>query len=156
MHLVAIFAAAIVGLIAQPLPQGAIVLAALSAAAVSGTLPFGDVLSGYGDGTVWLIVSAFILARGFIQTGLGRRIAFLLVGAFGRSTLGLGYALTLADAALAPAMPSNTARAGGVLFPVVRSLASSLGSEPGATARRCGAFLMFTEFHVNLVTSALF
>lgn len=156
MRLVAIFAATIAGLIAQPLPQGAIVLAALSLAAVGGTLPFGDILSGYGDGTVWLIVSAFILARGFIQTGLGRRIAFLLVGAFGRSTLGLGYALTLADAVLAPATPSNTARAGGVLFPVVRSLAASLGSEPGPTARRAGAFLMFTEFQANLVTSALF
>jgi DASS family divalent anion:Na+ symporter len=105
---------------------------------------------------VWLIVAAFLLARGFIHTGLGRRIAYITVRAFGRSTLGLGYALTLADAVIAPATPSNTARAGGILFPVVRALASCLGSEPGPTARRAGAFLIFSVFQTNLVTSALF
>jgi DASS family divalent anion:Na+ symporter len=78
------------------------------------------------------------------------------VCAFGRSTLGLGYALTLADAIIAPATPSNTARAGGILFPVVRALACCMGSEPGPTARRAGAFLMFNVFQTNLVTSALF
>jgi DASS family divalent anion:Na+ symporter len=156
VHLAAVFAAAILGLILQPLPQGAVVILAVAVAALSGTLPVDDVLTGFADPTVWLIVSAFIFTRAFIKTGLGRRIAFLLVSRFGRSTLGLGYALTLADACIAPATPSNTARAGGILFPIVRALASSLGSEPGPTARRAGAFLMFNEFQINLVTSALF
>jgi divalent anion:Na+ symporter, DASS family len=156
VHLTALFLGAILGLILQPLPQGAVVLAAVAVAALTGTLPIQDVLAGYSDSTVWLIVTAFLLARGFIHTGLGRRIAFLLVRAFGRSTLGLGYALTFADAIIAPATPSNTARAGGILFPIVRSLASCLGSEPGPTAKRVGAFLVFNEFQSNLVTSAMF
>ena len=156
MHLTAIFLGTILGLVLQPLPQGAVVITAVSAAALTGTLSPTDVLAGYADSTVWLIVTAFILARGFIHTGLGRRIAYHMVRRFGRSTLGLGYALTLADLIIAPATPSNTARAGGILFPVVRSLASCLGSEPGSTARRAGAFLMFNEFQTNLVTSALF
>jgi len=156
MHLVAIFVATITGLVLQPLPQGAIVIAAIAVAAITGTLSPAEALSGYSDSTVWLIVAAFLLCRGFIATGLGRRIAFLVVRAFGSSTLRLGYALTLADTIIAPATPSNTARAGGILFPVVRSLSSCLGSEPGQTAVRAGAFLMFNEFQVNLVTSALF
>lgn len=156
LRLSGVFLGTILGLILQPLPQGAVVLIAVSVAGVTSLVSINDILSGYGDSTIWLIVTAFLLARGFIHTGLGRRIAFLLVRAFGRSTLGLGYALTIADVIIAPATPSNTARAGGILFPVVRSLASSLGSEPGATARRAGSFLIFNEFQCNLVTSALF
>lgn len=150
MHLLGIFLATIAGLVLQPLPQGAIVLSGVALAAITGTLSPADALAGYSDSTVWLIVAAFLFARGFILTGLGRRIALVMVRTFGTSVLGLGYALVAADAALAPATPSNTARAGGILFPVVSSLASCLGS------RRAGAFLMLTEFHVNLVTSALF
>lgn len=156
MHLVAIFVATIVGLIVQPLPQGAVVLMGVTATALTGTLPVREALTGFADPTVWLIVIAFLFARGFIKTGLGRRIAYLAVSRIGKSTLGLGYALTLADLAIAPATPSNTARAGGILFPIVRSLASCLGSEPGPTARRAGAFLIFNQFQINLVTSALF
>ena len=156
MHLIAIFIATILGLILQPLPQGAIVITGVALTVVTKTLSIGDAMAGFADATVWLIVAAFLFARGFIKTGLGRRIAFNLVRAFGKSTLGLGYAITLSDLVIAPATPSNTARAGGILFPVVRSLSSSLGSEPGPTAKRAGAFLMFNEFQTTVITSALF
>lgn len=156
MHLIAIFVATILGLILQPLPQGAVVLLGVALTSLSGTLSIRDALSGFADPTVWLIVIAFLFARGFIKTGLGRRIAYMAVKAFGRSTLGLGYSLTVADLLIAPATPSNTARAGGILFPIVRSLCTSLDSEPGPTARRAGAFLIFNEFQINLVTAALF
>ncbi len=156
MHLTAIFVATILGLILQPLPQGAVVILGVAITAITQTLSIGDAMKGFSDSTVWLIVSAFLFARGFIKTGLGRRIAFQLVRMFGKSTLGLGYALTFADVVLAPATPSNTARAGGILFPVVRSLSSSLGSEPGPTAKRAGAFLMFNSLQVCLITSAMF
>ncbi|HYF76994.1 MAG TPA: DASS family sodium-coupled anion symporter, partial [Symbiobacteriaceae bacterium] len=156
MHLTAIFVSTILGLILQPLPQGAVVLLGVAVTAITGTMTIGDTMAGFSDATVWLIVAAFLFARGFIKTGLGRRIAFLLVSMFGKSTLGLGYALAFADAVLAPATPSNTARAGGILFPVVRSLSSSMGSEPGPTAKKAGAYLMFNSFHTCLITSAIF
>lgn len=156
MHLVTIFVATILGLILQPLPQGAVVILGVALTAATGTLSIGDTLSGFADSTVWLIVSAFLFARGFIKTGLGRRIAYLLVGAFGKNTLGLGYALTLSDTIIAPATPSNTARAGGILYPVVRSLCSSMDSEPGPSANRIGSYLMFNEFQTCVITSALF
>ena len=156
MHLIAIFAATILGLILQPLPMGAMVVAAIALTTITGTLPVKEAMAGFSEALVWLIVCAFMFSRGFIKTGLGRRIAFLLVRAFGSSTLGLGYALTIADTIIAPATPSNTARAGGILFPIVRSLAVSLGSEPGSPRQRVGAFLMFNEFQTTLMTSAIF
>ncbi|HLN62428.1 MAG TPA: anion permease [Symbiobacteriaceae bacterium] len=156
LHLTAIFIATILGLILQPLPQGAVVILGVAITAITGTLSITDSLAGFADSTVWLIVAAFLFSRGLIKTGLGRRIAYVMVRAFGKSTLGLGYALTLSDLIIAPATPSNTARAGGILFPIVRSLAGSMGSEPGPTAKRAGSFLIFNSFQVNLITAAMF
>jgi DASS family divalent anion:Na+ symporter len=156
VHLTAIFIATILGLILQPLPQGAVVILGVAITAMTNTLSINDSLLGFADSTVWLIVAAFLFSRGLIKTGLGKRIAYHMVRMFGKSTLGLGYALTLSDAIIAPATPSNTARAGGILFPIIRSLASSLGSEPGPTADKVGSFLLFNSFQVNLITSAIF
>ena len=122
MHLVATFIATVLGLILQPLPMGAIVISAIALTTITQTLPIGVGMAGFSDPLVWLIVCAFMFSRGFIKTGLGRRIAFMLVRAFGKSTLGLGYAISMADTIIAPATPSNTARSGGILFPIVRSL----------------------------------
>jgi DASS family divalent anion:Na+ symporter len=155
-HLFAIFLATIVGLILQPVPMGAVVLIGITATTVTGTLPIGDALNGYMNSTVWLIVAAFLFARAFGKTGLGRRIAYLFIRAFGHRTLGLAYALGLADLVLAPGIPSGAARTAGVLFPVVKSLASTYGSEPGETAGRIGTFLMLSAYQVHSVTCAMF
>ena len=67
-------------------------------------------LSGFGNTIVWLIFAAFMFTVGYAQTGLGRRIALHLVRRLGGRTLGLGYAVALADLAFAPFTPSATAR----------------------------------------------
>ncbi len=69
--------------------------------------------------------------QGFEKTGLGDRVATLFVRAFGKSTLGLAYGLSVAEALVAPAMPSTTARAGGIFMPIISSLALANGSKPG-------------------------
>jgi divalent anion:Na+ symporter, DASS family len=155
-RLLAIFVATIAGLILQPLPMGAMVLLGVTMTILTGTRTVAQALSGFSNGVVWLIVLAFLLARGFIKTGLGRRIAYQLIKAFGKTTLGLGYSLVLSDLILAPATPSNTARAGGVLYPIVRSLSATYDSEPGPSARRIGSYLMITEFQGTCITSAMF
>lgn len=155
-HLLAIFVATIVGLILTPLPQGAMVIIGVMMTGLTETLKIGPMLSGFANNTVWLIVAAFLLTRGFIKTGLGRRIAFLFIRAFGRKTLGLAYAIAASDLVLSPATPSNTARAGGIIYPIVRALTSTFGSEPGATARKIGAYLMMMEYQAVIVTSATF
>lgn len=156
-HLFAIFVATIVGLIVKPLPMGAVALLGMMATALTGTLSIGDTLSGFGNTTIWLIVLAFFIARGFIKTGLGARIAYLFVRLLGKRTLGLSYGLIATDLVLAPAIPSNTARAGGVVFPILRSLAKAYGSDPDdGTARKIGAYLTTAAFQGTVITSAMF
>ena len=70
--------------------------------------------------------------QGFEKTGLGDRVATLFVRGFGKSTLGLAYGLSVAEALVAPAMPSTTARAGGIFMPIINSLALANDSKPGA------------------------
>ena len=155
-HLFAIFVATIIGFILQPLPIGAIAVISLGLTGLLNVLTPADVLSGFGNTTIWLIVSAFVFAKGFVKTGLGRRIAYKIMAAIGDSSLKMGYALVISDLIIAPATPSNTARGGGILYPIVRSLSVAFGSEPGGTSRKIGAYLLKTSFQGNCITSAMF
>ncbi len=156
-HLLAIFVATIVGIIAKPLPMGAVALIGVAATALTGTLSIKDALSGFGVPTIWLIGVAFFVSRAIIKTGLGARIALNFMKVLGKKTLGLSYGLGLADLVLAPAMPSNTARAGGVLMPLLRSVSLAYQSDPNeGTQRRVGAFMMLNAFQINIITSAMF
>ena len=155
-QLLAIFVATIFGLILNPLPMGAVVIIGVMMTTLTGILKIGPALAGFANSTVWLIVAAFLVARGFIITGLGTRIAYLFIRSFGKKTLGLAYSIVASDLVLSPATPSNTARAGGVIYPIVRALCSTFGSEPGATARKIGAYLMMVEFQATIITSVLF
>ena len=88
-------------------------------------------LSGFQDGTVWLIFVAFMFALGYEKTGLGRRVALNLVKWLGKKTLGLGYAVALGGSRPRTLYPSNTARSGGTIFPVIKNIPPLYGSEPG-------------------------
>ncbi len=154
--LTGVFAAVITGLIVQPAPGGLVVLLGVVAAAVSGALSPKSALAGYGDPTVWLVLAACLMARAMTRTGFGRRLAFWFIRAMGRQTLGLGYALVATDVTLAAVIPSNGARAGGVLFPIVKSVAEAYDSHPGATARRLGAFLVVMVYQCEVIACALF
>jgi hypothetical protein len=89
-HIFAIFVATIAGFIIAPVPMGPMAILSLSLCAILKLGTMGDLLAGYANTTVWLVVSAFFLARGFIKTGLARRISLMLVRAIGNSTLKLG------------------------------------------------------------------
>ena len=122
-----------------------------------GVVDIKTAVQGFGNNSIWLIAMAFFISRGFVKTGLGRRIALQFVKLFGKKTLGLAYSLVGVDLILAPATPSNTARAGGIMFPIIKSLSESFGSSPkDGTERKMGAFLIFTEFQGNPITAAMF
>ncbi|OBF25268.1 anion permease [Mycobacterium sp. ACS4331] len=158
MRMLGIFLGTILALILQPLPTGSVALIGMAVAMLTKTESAAKALAGFANTTVWLIVAAFFIAEGFLLTGLGRRIALLFVTRLGRSTLGLSYGMALTDLILAPATPSNTARCGGVVFPVVASLSQLEDShpEPEESRKRLGAFLTLTALQVNVVTSAMF
>ena len=155
-HLFAFFVATIIALVAQPVPMGVSVLLAMTLVVVTGTLTPARVLSGFGNVTVWLVFTAFLFSRAVTQTGFGMRVGYLFIERFGKTPLRLGYALAGADLVLAPFIPSDTARGGGVVFPVTRSVAKAFGSEPGPTARKMGSFLMLVSFHTTYTASAMF
>ena len=156
-HMFAIFVATIVGCITQPLPIGGVAIIGFTLTVLTGVVPIDTAITGFGNGSIWLIVMAFFISRGFIKTGLGRRIAFQFVKMFGKKTLGLAYSLIGVDLVLAPATPSNTARAGGIMYPIINSLAESFGSSPkDGTQRKIGSFLLYAEFQGDIITSAMF
>jgi divalent anion:Na+ symporter, DASS family len=155
-HLLGVFVATILSLVAQPVPMGVSALTAMTFLAVTQTLAPARVLAGFSNLTVWLVFSAFLFARAVTITRLGQRIAYFFINRFGRSPLTLGYSIAAGDVVLAPFVPSDTARGGGIMFPVTRSVAQAAGSEPGPSAPRLGAFLMLVGFHATYTASAMF
>jgi DASS family divalent anion:Na+ symporter len=155
-RLTGIFLATIAGSILQPVPGGALVLIAITLASIFGGLTIHEALAGYAEPTVWLVMAAFFISRALIDSGLARRIALFFVRAFGRSSLGVSYALSLSDMVLASIIPSNGARSGGVILPIVRSIAELYGSSPGAGAALLGSFLMTAVYQGVCISSAMF
>src|SRR6185503_12075377 len=155
-NLLAIFLATVAGLTLQPIPGGGMVLLGVTASVLLGAQPIATALAGYGDPIVWLVLAAFFMSRGMIKTGLGRRIAFLLIRAIGKRSLGLGYSLALTEFLLSGFIPSNAARAGGIVFPIAKSLAEAYDSQPGPTANRLGSFLMLFLYQCCVVNCAIF
>jgi DASS family divalent anion:Na+ symporter len=154
-HLFAIFSAAIFSVILNAFPLLTSSLIAVAATVLTRTVDPAKAFAGFANASVLLVVVAFLVASAVVKSGLGRRISLFVVSLFGRSTLGLGYSIFLTDALIAPAFPSNTAR-GGVLYPIILSLAQSAGSTPGdATKRRLGGYLMFCGIASLSVSSAL-
>jgi len=154
-HLFALFVAAIASVVIGAFPILTSSVLALAAAVLTGTLAPAKAYSGFANGTILLIVVAFLVARAVVKCGLGERLGHLVVSAFGRSTLGLGYSVFLVDGVIAPAFPSNTARS-GVLYPLVLSVAEAAGAKPRQEGRRrLGSFLMFSGIASLTVSSAL-
>src|SRR5947207_3394889 len=155
-RLLGIFVATIGGLILQPIAGGALVLIAVTLAAVFGGLTIQQTLEGYGDPTVWLVMAAFFISIAMIKTGFARRLALVFVRAFGKSSLGITYALSMTDMVLAGIIPSNGARSGGVVLPIARSIAELYGSRPGPSAGLLGSFLIAAVYQNICVTAAMF
>jgi L-tartrate/succinate antiporter len=158
----ALFAAVIAGVITEPIPAAAVGLIGVAIGAISGLVvatPSGAVswaLGGFSNTTVWLIFAAYMFTVGYAKTGLGKRMALLLIKRLGKRTLGLGYAIALADLVLAPFTPSNTARSGGSIYPIISNMPGLYGSQPGETSRKLGSYIMYTALATTCVTSSMF
>lgn len=170
-----LFVAVVVGIVLEPLPGAAIGLMGVTlATALAPWLLFSPAqladpkfnpvsaatawaLSGFSDGSVWLVFGAYMFALGYEKSGLGRRIALRLIERLGGRSLSLGYGIMLADLLLAPFTPSNTARSAGTIYPVIRNLPLLYDSLPfHASSRRIGSYLMWVALAADCVTSSLF
>ena len=163
-HLLALFIGTIAAIIGKAMPIGAIAIVAIMLVAMTGvtnpgkpTAALNDALSGFSNSLIWLIGLSIMLSQSLLKTGLGARIGYGFIALFGKKTLGIAWALTLAETLIAPVTPSNTARGGGIIHPVMRAIADSLGSEPGnPTNGSTGRYLALVNYNINPITSAMF
>ncbi|WP_413284807.1 anion permease [Vibrio sp. MA40-2] len=156
-HMMTIFIVTVLSLIVAPLPLGAMALIGLCASTLLGVLPIRTALSGFGHPTIWMIAAAFFISRGFISTGFGLRVGYWFISKLGNNSLGLAYGLVFTDLLFAPATPSTTARCGGIISPLFRSVASAYDSDPSkGTQNKIGAFLVQCIFQCNAITCAMF
>ncbi|MGE0815613.1 MAG: DASS family sodium-coupled anion symporter [Vicinamibacterales bacterium] len=151
----AIFVSVIAGMAIQPMPGAALVVLGLTAMAANG-VPMREALGGFAEPSVWLVVAAMLMARAILDSGLARRIALLFIRRFGRSSLGVAYALVMTDITLATGVPSITARSAGMVLPIGRSIAELFESTPGPTAPRLGRFLVAAMYQGSAVACAMF
>ncbi len=161
--LVAIFLTTIVAIILKVMPIGVMAMMAIvivSLSQVTSTSSKGaitDALSSFASPLIWLIVVAILISRGLKKTGLGSRIGLMFIALLGKRTLGVGYGLAVCELVLAPFTPSNTARGGGIVHPVMRSIANAFDSDPAkGTEGKVGTYLALVNYHANPITSAMF
>lgn len=167
-HLLAIFVGTIVAIIGKALPLGALSIIAIMLVAITGVTvapdakeparqAINDALSSFANPLIWLIAIAVMIARGVIKTGLGERIGYYFISLFGRKTIGIAYSLALSETVLAPFTPSNTARGGAIIHPVMKSIANAFDSSPEkGTQKRIGRYLALVNYNANPITSAMF
>lgn len=173
-HLLALFVGVIAAIIGKAMPIGALSIIAIMLVAITkvtvpeldpegnpiknpATVAIKDALSSFGDPLIWLIGIAIMISRGILKTGLGARIGYYFISVFGKKTIGIGYSLAIAELILAPVTPSNTARGGGIIHPIMKSIAASFDSDPEkGTQNRIGKYLALVNYHSNPITSAMF
>jgi divalent anion:Na+ symporter, DASS family len=157
-HVFAVFVATIAGIMTAPLPMSAVAIIGSTVGVLVGVISFADVTKSTGTDLVWLVMLAFFISRGVIKTGLGRRIALLFMRLLGKRTTGLGYGLVLTELVISPAMPSITARAGGVMLPITRAISEVLGShaDDPESRKKVGRYLILCAFHANIITAGMF
>ena len=151
-----IFSSTILSILIKAIPMSTSVLIGLLVSVITNLMSLKDALIGFGDTTTWLVVIAFLIAGVIIETGLGRRIALLCINLLGKTVTGLGYAICASELILGPLVPSNTARGGGIIAPIVDSISRSLGSEPKKDPGIAGEYLHLVGAHANLITAAMF
>ena len=150
-----LFIATIAGLMIQPMPGAALILISLTLLVLVGGLPASRVLAGFASPAVWLVFVAMMMSRALRDSGLSRRIALIFVRLVGQTSLGVSYALAATDVTLAAGV-SITARSGGIILPIARSLAELYDSKPGPSANRLGRFLMMALYQGSAVSCAMF
>lgn len=161
--MLAMFIGTIAAIIGKAMPLGALSIIAVVLVAAShvtsdhpGTA-IRDALSSFSSPLIWLIAAAVMISRALTKTGLGARIGYYSISVFGKRTLGVGYGLALSELILAPVTPSNTARGGGIIHPIMLSIAHSFNSTPEAqNTGKIGKYLALVNYHANPITSAMF
>lgn len=161
-----IYVAAVAGLLLRSLAPAAVGLVAVAVAAALRCVDsdpgraLGWAIEGFGDATVWIVFGAMVSVLALRKSGLGRRFALRILVLSGARPRPLGFAIAATELLLAPFMPSNAARNGGIVFPLLAELPAFRSDDgegpPTESVRRLGAYATWTAFASNAITSATF
>ncbi|KAI8831965.1 Sodium/sulfate symporter [Chytriomyces cf. hyalinus JEL632] len=110
---------------------------------------FKIALKGFSLPLSWLVWSAFNIGLAVEKSGLGRRIALMIVRTFGSSPFTLGPCLFLIELLSGLLIPSNTARGGALIHPIVVSLGNAFSHAP-----EIQRYLILSGMQANLVSSS--
>ena len=121
------------------------------------TITVEEAFFGYQHQVIWLVFSSFIIARASLKTGLGKRLSYLLLFMCGKTVLGISYAFIIIEIILSLFITSNTARGGGIVYPIVQSVISYYAEKlPKEESISLRSYLLKLCFYSNTITSALF
>lgn len=148
-----IFFICIVFWIFRPIPEYLSALLGGAALIVIADAPAGQVLGGFNSPVWWMVVFATLLGVTISHTGLGRRLAYMVLSKIGNSPLRILYATTMVNNLLAPFTPSNTAR-GALLCGVTDSLCDSLGFVRGE--KKGDHTIMLANMYINTTNTFMF
>jgi len=124
-----------VGLFATgALPEPTTALLFFAIAVIGGIAAPADVFAGFASGALWLVFGGIVIGAAVKETGLGKRLARLLLTRLKGGYLSLLVGVVLACIALGFVMPSTMART-LLLIPIVIALADALDLPADGNAR---------------------
>ncbi|MDZ5761219.1 DASS family sodium-coupled anion symporter [Lyticum sinuosum] len=154
-HITIIFFATIILIITNILPLGVCAIFGITVATLTKSLTIHTALSGFSSTVTWLVICAFFLSDGIIKTGLGKRLAYIMLCKFGKTILGTSYSIIFTELLLAPLVPSASARSGGIMLPIIQNINEQYQQNFGED-KKLNKFFMMLLYHTNIITSAMF
>jgi solute carrier family 13 (sodium-dependent dicarboxylate transporter), member 2/3/5 len=111
------------------IPLGITGLLGMALIPLLGVMSTAEAFSFFGDRALFFILGALILAAAIYKTGLGVRIAFMMLLRFDHRPKSIIAGILVIAALLSCIMPEHAVAA--MLFPIVMEIAKSLGLKPG-------------------------
>jgi len=116
---------------------------------------FSVALSGFADPINWLVLFAYQIGKAIEKTGLGKRVSYIILKYLGNSLMGIGYAIFVIELILAPFIPSNVARGGCIVLPIINSILENIAQNYRVSSK-VNDFLYLCGNHANLIISSIY
>ncbi len=157
LHMIIIFVATMTGVMLEVCSTVAFLLMSMLIANLTGTIEVKEGFCGFSNIVPWLLFLVLSLATAITKTSLGMRLAYIFMKFFGKGINGLSYSIILTELFVAPVLPSNTARAASIGYPLVTSLSKYISANvKNVTEKSIGSYLSVLYSSSNAVCSSLF
>lgn len=121
--------------VTEPVSMALTALIAISSLTIFKAVPFETALSGFANGSTFLIMAGFMMAQGVNSTSLGKRFADWMIIRFGGSTGGVLMGVLLAPQVLSFFIPATAVRT-TLLLPAVLALLKSMNLNRNSNAAK--------------------